>query len=64
MTVRWEHKIVSFDTTRWASTGLPDDLNEQFDRWGAEGWELVRTEPLLRQQFPVSGGARGAWGKG
>jgi Domain of unknown function (DUF4177) len=47
--MRWEYKIVYFDTIRWTSTGLPDDLNAQFDRWGAEGWELSRTEPILHR---------------
>ncbi len=45
--MKWEYKIVYFDAMRWTSTGLPSDLNEQFDKWGAEGWELVRTEAVL-----------------
>jgi hypothetical protein len=44
--MRWEYKIVSIDATRWTSTGLPKDLGESFDQWGAEGWELVRVEPI------------------
>jgi hypothetical protein len=47
--MKWEYKIVYVDTARWTRTGLPTDLNEQFDKWGAEGWELVRTEPVLRR---------------
>lgn len=46
--MKWEYKIVHIDTTRWSSTGLPADMGEQFDRWGGEGWELVRIEPLHR----------------
>jgi hypothetical protein len=49
--VRWEYKIVYIDTARWTSTGLPENLNEQFDRWGAEGWELTRTESILHRGF-------------
>ncbi len=43
----WEYKIVYFDARRWTSTRLPDDLNERFDDLGMEGWELVRTEPII-----------------
>jgi hypothetical protein len=42
----WEYKIVSIDVTRWTKTGLPNDLNENFDKWGAEGWEPVGTEAI------------------
>jgi hypothetical protein len=44
----WEYKIVDIDAKKWTSTGLPTDLGERFDQWGAEGWELVRVEPILR----------------
>jgi len=47
MAGRWEYKIVYFDARRWTSTGLPNDLNERFDALGMEGWELVRTEPII-----------------
>jgi len=53
--VKWEYKIVYFDTIRWTSTGLPPDLNERFDTWGAEGWELVRTEPVLHRSWFSTG---------
>ena len=45
--MKWEYKVVYIDTARWTSTGLPGDVNEQFDKWGADGWELVRTESVL-----------------
>ena len=44
----WEYKIVHVRADGWSSTGLPADLNEQFDRLGGEGWELVGTEALIR----------------
>jgi hypothetical protein len=53
--MRWEYKIVYIDTGRWTSTGLPNDVNEQFDKWGAEGWELVRTEAILSRGFMATG---------
>jgi hypothetical protein len=45
---RWEYKIVYVSAEQWTSTGLPDDTNEQFDKFGAEGWELVATEAITR----------------
>lgn len=44
----WEYKVVSFDTGYWTKTGLPDDLNIQIDRFGAQGWELVNVVPLCK----------------
>lgn len=46
--MKYEYKILYFQTTQWSKTGLPSDLGEHFDRLGNEGWELVRTEPLLK----------------
>jgi hypothetical protein len=46
--MNWEYKIVFIDATKWTSTGLPTDLGQRFDEWGAEGWELIRVEPILR----------------
>jgi hypothetical protein len=34
MSEKWEYKIVYVDAERWTSTGLPGDLNENFDTWG------------------------------
>jgi hypothetical protein len=47
--VKWEYKIVYIHAARWTKTGLPTELNQDFDAWGAEGWELVGTEAVDRQ---------------
>jgi hypothetical protein len=47
--VKWEYKIVYIHAARWTNTGLPTELNQDLDAWGAEGWELVGTESLTRQ---------------
>jgi hypothetical protein len=57
MNTLWEYKIVSIDTNRLTSTGLPDDLNEKFNNWGAEGWELVKVESILKPGFILSMGS-------
>ena len=51
MSERWEYKIVHFSAEQWTSTGLPTDLNEEFDRFGADGWELVGTEAIIRPSW-------------
>ena len=52
---RWEYKIIHVSAERWTSTGLPGDLNDQFDQFGADGWELVATEAITH---PVGSGRR------
>jgi hypothetical protein len=47
----WEYKIVDISAARWTSSGLPADINEKFDRYGAQGWELVATESIIRGVF-------------
>jgi hypothetical protein len=49
--MKWEYKVAHFQAVKWTRTGLPKDLGKQFDQWGAEGWDLVRVEPILRSGF-------------
>jgi hypothetical protein len=58
MSERWEYKIIYFSAERWTSTGLPSDLNQKFDEYGAEGWELVDTESIARPSFIPWGGSK------
>ena len=53
--MRWEYKIISVQAGKWTSTGLPDELGELFDKYGGEGWELVRIEPILQSGWFVFG---------
>jgi hypothetical protein len=48
---RWEHKIIHVSADQRTTTGLPSDLNEHFDQFGADGWELVATEAIVRPGF-------------
>ena len=56
MSEHWEYKIVYWDADRWTSTGLPADLNEKFDEYGRQGWELTGTESILRPALFGGGG--------
>ncbi len=47
----WEYKVVFFSADRWTRTGLPSDLGEKLDSYGAQGWELVGTEAVIRPNW-------------
>jgi hypothetical protein len=49
MAPKWEYKIVYIDALRWTRTGLPAEINQDFDEWGSQGWELVATEGVIRK---------------
>jgi hypothetical protein len=53
--MKWEYKIIYINAKSFTKTGLPDDLNEQFDKYGSQGWELVKVEPKLDGGFAVFG---------
>ena len=48
MAEMWEYKIVYVPSDGWTNFGLPVDLNERFDEFGKQGWELVGTEAIMR----------------
>lgn len=51
MVETWEYKVIYFGAERWTSTGLPSDINEKFDEYGSEGWELVATDSITRPSW-------------
>ena len=53
--MKWEYKVAHIQAIKWTATGLPNDLGEQFDRWGDDGWELVRIEPIHRSGMMILG---------
>ncbi len=38
--MKWEYKIVYINAKNRTSTGLPEEINEEFDRYGANGGNL------------------------
>jgi hypothetical protein len=58
MNERWEYKIVHVGAERWTATGLPADLNQKFDEYGADGWELVGTDTIERSTLIPWGGSK------
>ena len=45
--MKWEYKIVYVNAKQKTSSGLPENVNEQFNEYGRDGWELVKVEPKL-----------------
>jgi Domain of unknown function (DUF4177) len=48
MDERWEYKIIAVSADQGTSTGLPSNVNEECDKLGADGWELVATAAIIR----------------
>jgi hypothetical protein len=46
--MKWEYKIAHTLASEWTDTGLPKGVNERFNDWGREGWELIGTESIVR----------------
>jgi len=53
--MKWEYKIVYINARKWTNTGLPKDINLEFDKLGEQGWELVKVEPKLDGGFILFG---------
>jgi hypothetical protein len=58
MDEKWEYKIIYCGAERWTSTGLPSDLNQRFDEFGAQGWELVGMASIDRPSLIPWGGSK------
>lgn len=56
MLEQWEYKVIYINAQGWTSSGLPADLNEQIDKLGAEGWELVSTQAIVQPSWFWSAG--------
>ncbi len=53
--MKWEYKIVYINARKRTSTGLPEEINQEFDKYGKEGWDLVKVEPKLNGGFMAFG---------
>jgi hypothetical protein len=48
---RYEYKLLHFKAGSATASGLPDDLNVQFDELGREGWEYIEMKPIQTGGF-------------
>jgi hypothetical protein len=58
MDEKWEYKIIYCSAERWTSTGLPADLDQRFDEFGAQGCELAAMVSIERASLIPWGGAK------
>lgn len=53
--VQWEYKLLVIKTFMNTATGLDDNLNEKFNELGADRWQLVEMQPVLKKGFFFGG---------
>ncbi|MHB0868299.1 MAG: DUF4177 domain-containing protein [Chloroflexota bacterium] len=46
---RWEYLVVQVRVKQFIGVGIPDDLGARINQYGSDGWELARTEQILRK---------------
>lgn len=48
---KFEYKIVSISVAHLRKRDFQAELSENFDKWGSQGWDLVKFEPVLESWF-------------
>jgi hypothetical protein len=48
---KFEYKIVTISVAHLKKKDFQSELSLNFDKWGAEGWDLVKFEPVLESWF-------------
>ncbi|WOK08268.1 DUF4177 domain-containing protein [Imperialibacter roseus] len=48
---KFEYKIVTISVAHLKKKDFQSELSRNFDEWGAEGWDLVKFEPVLESWF-------------
>jgi len=49
--MKFEYKLFYFRAGLATASGLPEELNDEFNRLGADGWEYVDMKPILTGGF-------------
>jgi len=53
---RFEYKIVTISVAHLKKKDFQSELSRNFDEWGAEGWDLVKFEPVMESWILFDGG--------
>jgi hypothetical protein len=48
---KFEYKIVTISVAHLKKKDFQSELSRNFDEWGAEGWDLVKLEPVTESWF-------------
>ncbi len=52
---KFEYKILTISVEHFRKKDFQLELNEKFGRWGEEGWELVKMEPIAKAALLLQG---------
>lgn len=52
---KFEYKILTISTSHLCKKSFREELDAKFNRWGDEGWELVKMEPITSGGFIFHG---------
>lgn len=43
---KFEYKILTISAAHFRKKNFQNELDEKFEKWGNEGWELIKMEPI------------------
>lgn len=43
---KFEYKIITLSVAHFSKKSFQSEIDENFDRWGEAGWELIKMEPI------------------
>ena len=52
---QFEYKLLTIDVHHLNRSNFRSELSSDFARWGNEGWELVKMEPIVTGGFVFQG---------
>ena len=52
---QFEYKLLTISVNHLSRSNFRSELSSDFARWGNEGWELVKMEPIVTGGFVFQG---------
>ena len=43
---QFEYKLLTISAAHLSKSTFQEELDSKFQRWGSEGWELIKMEPI------------------
>lgn len=43
---KFEYKIITISVSHFKSENFQTELNDKFEKWGNEGWDLIKMEAI------------------
>jgi len=48
---KFEYKILTISVAHLVKNNFQAELNSKFDKWGNDGWDLLKMEPISSRDF-------------